>query len=94
MQQRKGVLVGCAVSVREQGPQRSYFTDLHRRWVGKAGRVHAVVPGSSRDNPLVKVGFEGGTHIVFYRLADLVVHRAEPPAPEKHGKRGSHLPNS
>jgi hypothetical protein len=73
----------------------SYFTDVHRRWIGSTGRVHAVVPGQPRENPLVKVGFEDSAHIVFYRLADLDVDAGAPDdAHKKHGKRGSHLPGS
>jgi hypothetical protein len=76
-------------------PEPSYFTDVHRRWIGSTGRVHAVIPGQPRENPLVKVGFEDGTQIVFYRLADLDVDRgALDDAHKKHGKRGSHLPES
>jgi hypothetical protein len=73
----------------------SYFTEVHRRWIGSTGRVHAVVPGQPRENPLVKVGFEDGAHIVFYRLAELDVDVGAPDdAHKKHGKRGSHLPGS
>jgi hypothetical protein len=90
---RPKVLVGRSVSVRETHPEPSYFTDVHRRWIGSTGRVHAVVPGQPRENPLVKVGFENGTQIVFYRLADLDVDAGAPDdALKKHGKRGSHLP--
>jgi hypothetical protein len=87
------VLVGKAVSVRHTHPQPDYFTDVHRLWIGKSGRVHAVVASAPRDNPLVKVGFDEGTQIVFFRLSELDVHAesiSEPP--RKHGKRGSHLP--
>jgi hypothetical protein len=87
------VLVGRTVTVRALGDDRAYFTDAHRAWIGRSGRIHAVVPGD-RDNPLIKVGFEEGTKIVFYRLADLDVDRdAQLEAPRKHGSRGSHLPN-
>jgi hypothetical protein len=87
------VLVGRAVTVRANGDDRAYFTDAHRAWIGRTGRVHAVVAGD-RDNPLIKVGFEDGTKIVFYRLADLDVDReAQREDPKKHGARGSHLPN-
>lgn len=92
---RPTVLVGRSVSVRKTDPEPAYFTDVHRRWVGSTGRVHAVVPGQARENPLVKVGFEDGSQIVFYRLADLDVDRDAPhDAQKKHGKRGSHLPGS
>jgi hypothetical protein len=90
---RTGVLVGKPVSVRHKHQQPDYFTDVHRKWIGKTGRVHAVVASVPRDNPLVKVGFDEGTQIVFFRLSELDVHaegRSEPP--RKHGKRGSHLP--
>ena len=94
MEERKGVLVGRTVAIRRHRTDPAYFTDVHRRWIGKSGRVHAVAAGS-KDNPLVKVGFEGGTKIVFFRLADLEVRRDEPlPPPEKHGMRGSHLPKN
>jgi hypothetical protein len=94
---RPKVLVGRSVSVRATHPEPSYFTDVHRRWIGSTGRVHAVVPGQPRENPLIKVGFEDGTQIVFYRLADLDIDADAGPrddAHKKHGKRGSHLPGS
>jgi hypothetical protein len=90
---RPGVLVGKSVSVRHTPEEPGYFTDVHRNWIGKTGRVHAVVPSVPRENPLVKVGFDEGTQIVFFRLSELDVHAdriAE--QPRKHGKRGSHLP--
>ena len=88
-------LVGKAVTIRERRPQPQYFTDVHRSWIGKTGRVHAIVPSVPKDDPLVKVGFDEGTHIVFFRLADLDVHDALPPQhPRTHGRRGSHLPDS
>ena len=79
--------------MRHVHPQPEYFTDTHRQWIGKSGRVHAVVASVPRDNPLVKVGFDEGTQIVFFRLSELDV-RAESTSepPRKHGKRGSHLP--
>jgi hypothetical protein len=90
--QKPNVLVGRSVTVRD-GPQPEYFTEKHRAWIGRSGRVHAVVAGPERDNPLVKVGFDEGTQIVFYRLAELDVD-AETPLenPKHHGERGSHLP--
>jgi hypothetical protein len=88
----KRVLVGKSVTVRSPDVEPKYFTDVHRARVGQTGRVHAVVAGD-RDDPLVKVGFEEGTQIVFYRLADLSVdHDAEPETPKRHGVRASHLP--
>jgi hypothetical protein len=85
--------VGKSVSVRHVASEPEYFTDVHRQWIGKSGRVHAVVPSVPRDNPLVKVGFDEGTQIVFFRLSDLDVHAdAAPEHPRKHGERGSHLP--
>jgi hypothetical protein len=90
---RPDVLVGKPVSVRHTRQQPDYFTEVHRSWIGKTGRVHAVVPSVPRDNPLVKVGFDEGTQIVFFRLSELEVHtESTPDAPRKHGKRGSHLP--
>lgn len=89
---RSGVLVGRAVTIRASDPQPPYFTDVHRNRIGKTGRVHAIVPALPRDNPLVKVGFDEGTEIVFYRLSELEVHDADPQNPRKHGQRGSHLP--
>jgi len=90
---RLGVLVGKPVSVRRTRQLPDYFTAVHRSWIGKTGRVHAVVPSVPRDNPLVKVGFDEGTQIVFFRLSELEVHaQTELEAPRKHGKRGSHLP--
>ena len=95
MDDRPGVLVGRFVTVRATQPEPGYFTDVHRRWVGASGRVHAVVPGQQRENPLVKVGFDEGTQIVFYRLIDLDVDRDAPlKQPKKHGERGSHLPDA
>jgi hypothetical protein len=92
---RPKVLVGRSVSVREAVPEPSYFTDVHRRWIGSTGRVHAVVPGQPRENPLVKVGFEDGSEIVFFRLEDLDVDTGAPEdLRKKHGIRGSHLPPS
>ena len=90
---RPGVLVGKPVSVRPTHQPPDYFTDVHRRWIGKTGRVHAVVASVPRDNPLVKVGFDEGTQIVFFRLRDLDVHtKSTAETSRKHGKRGSHLP--
>src|SRR5579864_3430599 len=85
-------LVGATVAVKAQADTPAYFTPVHQQWIGKTGRVHAIVPGSTRDNPLVKVGFEGGTRIVFFRLHDLDVQPEELENPRHHGKRGSHLP--
>jgi hypothetical protein len=93
--ERPSVLVGRSVAVRSGVPEPGYFTDVHRQWVGRTGRVHAVVPGQPRENPLVKVGFDDGAQIVFFRLADLDVDReAQPDVPKKHGARGSHLPDA
>ncbi len=93
MADRPGVLVGRSVTVRAGGPEPAYFTAVHRRLAGCTGRVHAVVPAEPRENPLVKVGFDEGTSIAFFRLDDLIVDRdAEAPDHVKHGKRGSHLP--
>jgi hypothetical protein len=91
--ERPGVLVGKPVSVRHKNQQPGYFTDAHRKWIGKTGRVHAVVASEPRDNPLVKVGFDEGTQIVFFHLSELDVHAEGVSEPaRKHGKRGSHLP--
>ncbi|MBC5809117.1 MAG: hypothetical protein ACR2KS_08375 [Candidatus Eremiobacter antarcticus] len=88
-------LVGRTVSVIDKEPAPSYFQAIHHTCAGKTGRVHAIVPGSLRANPLVKVGFDDGSRIVFFRLEDLTVHEDAPPVhPPKHGKRGSHLPRS
>lgn len=93
--EKPGVLVGRSVTVRARNAEPEYFTDVHRAWIGHSGRVHAVVATDDRSDPLVKVGFEGGTQIVFYRLADLDVDTASELAnPPKHGKRGSHLPKN
>jgi hypothetical protein len=93
MQQGSRVLVGRSVTVIARDPEPSYYTDVHRAWAGKTGRVHAVVDSGERDNPLVKIGFEGGTQIVFYRLRELTVDAdADLVNPPKHGVRGSHLP--
>ena len=92
--QKPKVLVGRSVMVRA-GPQPDYFTDAHRARIGHTGRVHAVVAGQDRDNPLVKVGFESGTRIVFFRLAELDVDSdALLENPKRHGRRASHLPKS
>jgi hypothetical protein len=89
------VLVGRSVTVIDRLPPPAYFQAIHHACAGKTGRVHAIVPGSSRANPLVKVGFDDGSRIVFFRLEDLAVHKDAPPVhPPKHGKRGSHLPRS
>ncbi|MDQ6824149.1 MAG: hypothetical protein M3007_01645 [Candidatus Eremiobacteraeota bacterium] len=86
-------LVGALVTVKAQEKRPDYFTARHEDWIGKTGRVHAVVAGPSGDDSLVKVGFAEGTQIVFFRLADLEVHGDEPlENPRHHGKRGSHLP--
>ena len=92
MNDRPGVLVGKSVTVRAGGPEPDYFTAVHRQYAGRTGRVHAVVPAEPRENPLVKVGFDDGTKIAFFRLTDLIVDReAESAIPVRHGKRGSHL---
>ncbi len=92
MRERPGVVVGRAATVIAAHPEPDYFTDLHRAFVGQAGRVHAVIASPPRGNPLVKVGFEDGKRIVFYRLSELAIDRDAPlSAPVKHGKRGSHL---
>ncbi|MDQ6781419.1 MAG: hypothetical protein M3Z37_09755 [Candidatus Eremiobacteraeota bacterium] len=85
-------LVGSTVTVKSQQTPPAYFTARHRAWVGKSGRVHAVIPGEPRDNPLLKVGFSDGSQIVFFRLADLEVQAEPLRNPLRHGKRGSHLP--
>jgi hypothetical protein len=88
-----GRLVGLAATVRPVHPQPSYFTALHRSVVGKTGRVHAIVPTAHKSDPLVKVGFDEGTQIVFFHLADLEIHDDRAPEhPQRHGRRGSHLP--
>jgi hypothetical protein len=88
---RSGVLVGRRVTIRAVTPAPEYFTDLHQARVGQTGRVHAIVPTAQRDNPLVKVGFEEGTQIIFFRASELEVHDDEPEI-RKHGQRASHLP--
>jgi hypothetical protein len=91
--EKPGVLVGRTVTVKVVDVQPDYFTDVHRAGIGEAGRVHAVVPTGDRDNPLVKVGFDDGTRIVFYRLSELDVDpEAQLEEPRKHGVRASHLP--
>ncbi len=95
MNERPGVLVGRTVTVISTKETPGYFTGVHRKWLGKRGRIHAVVGTQSRQNPLIKVGFNEGEQIVFYRLSELKVHRDEPASPpRKHGKRGSHLPKA
>lgn len=90
---RSAVLVGKAVTIREPNPRPSYFTAAHDRWIGKTGRVHAVVAAASKENPLIKVGFNEGTQIVFFHLKDLDVHgEVTLEEPRRHGERGSHLP--
>jgi hypothetical protein len=89
---RSGVLVGRCVTIRPAQPLPAYFTEVHRRYIGKTGRVHAIVPAVPRDNPLVKVGFENGTQIVFFRKSELEVAGEPEASPHKHGARGSHLP--
>jgi hypothetical protein len=93
MNDHSRVLVGKSVTIRADGPEPDYFTAVHRLFAGKTGRVHAVVPAEPRENPLVKVGFDDGSKIAFFRLSDLIVDReAESATPVRHGKRGSHLP--
>ena len=90
---KPGVLVGRTVTVKPVDAQPDYFTEVHRAAIGQRGRVHAIVPTADRDNPLVKVGFDEGTRIVFYRLSELDVDADTPlPEPRKHGVRASHLP--
>jgi len=43
VQNRPAVLVGKSVTVRSDGAEPSYFTDLHRQRVGSTGVVHAIV---------------------------------------------------
>jgi hypothetical protein len=86
-----GVLVGRSVTIRRPETEPRHFTELHRSRIGHTGRVHAVVAGGSRTDPLVKVGFEEGTSIVFFRLSDLEVHDVALER-RRHGHRGSHLP--
>jgi len=93
VQNRPAVLVGKSVTVRSDGAEPSYFTDLHRQRVGSTGVVHAIVATQPRGNPLVKVKFAPNDQIVFFRLSELDVHPDEAAAnPERHGKRASHLP--
>lgn len=81
------------MTVRRPKTEPSYFTQLHRQWIGHSGRVHAIVPSKTREDPLIKVGFGDPKQIVFFRLADLDVDEDEPPRnPPRHGERGSHLP--
>lgn len=92
---KPGVLVGRTVTVRPREPEPDYFTDVHRRWRGCSGRVHAIVATQDRNDPLVKVGFGEPKQIVFYWLADLEVRADEAPRnPAKHGRRASHLPDA
>ena len=89
------VLVGKTVTVRVSEVEPQYFTEIHRRWAGASGVVHAIVPAQPRDNPLVKVKFGPEEQIVFFRLSELDVLTEEPAAhPERHGTRASHLPPS
>src|SRR5579872_136183 len=89
-----GVLVGRNVTIRRSTPEPPYYTDVHRRRVGETGRVHAIVAGASKKDPLVKVGFEDGTTIVFFRLSEIDVRDDGEVERRQHGKRGSHLPPS
>jgi|GEM_PF-1649720 len=87
------VLVGRNATVRPGGLNPPHFTDAHRRWIGHTGRIHAIVAGDVRGNPLVKLGFGEPPQIVFFRLSDLDVDRSgQLENPPKHGERGSHLP--
>ncbi len=88
----RGPLVGKSVRVRRANLEPDYFTPLHRARIGETGRVHAIVPSVPKDDPLVKVGFDEGTQIVFFRLSDLEVNDEPAEHPKRHGVRGSHLP--
>jgi len=84
-----------AASVRTPGYEPTYFTDVHRGYVGSTGIVHAIVPAVPREDPLVKVKFPPDDRIVFFRLSDLDVRDPdEPVRHEKHGDRASHLPKT
>jgi hypothetical protein len=87
-----GVLVGRSVTIRRPETEPAHFTALHRARIGQTGRVHAIVASGSRTDPLVKVGFEAGTSIVFFRLSDLDVDAQTEIEKRHHGKRASHLP--
>jgi hypothetical protein len=80
LQDRPKVLVGKTVVVRLSHPEPSYYTDVHRRWIGQAGVVHAIVPAQPRENPLVKVKFGPDDQVVFFRRSDLDI--VPPPPPE------------
>ena len=71
LQNRPKVIVGKVVTVRIPAAEPSYFTDLHRRWIGASGTVHAIVNAQPRDNPLIKVKFGDEQQVVFFRLSDL-----------------------
>lgn len=87
------ILVGKKVAVRASSPEPAYYTDVHRSVAGSEGVVHAIVPAQPRENPLVKVKFDGETRVIFFRLSDLdVLTDAQPSSPQPHGKRASHLP--
>ncbi|MBC5825486.1 MAG: hypothetical protein GIW99_08280 [Candidatus Eremiobacteraeota bacterium] len=93
MERRPGVLVGRTATVARSDQEPPYYTALHRTFVGRTGCVHAVVPSGTRDNPLIKMGFDGGTRIIFYHLSELKIDSEAPlVSPPKHGRRGSHLP--
>jgi len=95
MTERPKSIVGMAASVRSPDDEPSYFTDVHRGYVGSTGIVHAIVPAVPRDNPLVKVKFPPDDRIVFFRLSELAVRDPDEPVEhEKHGDRGSHLPRT
>jgi len=76
--EQSDILVGKTVTVRSGGVEPSYYTDVHRQWVGHSGTVHAVVASHPRENPLVKVKLGPDQHVVFFRLADLEIHPDEP----------------
>ena len=93
MKERPKAIVGLGALVRVPEVEPAYFTDAHRRHIGAAGIVHAIVPAQPRDNPLVKVKFPPDDRIVFFRLADLEIRDPDEPVEhEKHGERASHLP--
>ena len=93
MQDRPKAIVGLTAIVRETNVEPSYFTDIHRRYVGAEGVVHAIVPAVPRDNPFVKLKFPPDDRVVFFRFSDLDVRTPEEPVEHtKHGDRASHLP--
>jgi len=93
MQDRPKAIVGLTAIVRAMNAEPAYFTDIHRRYVGTEGVVHAIVPAVPRDNPFVKLKFPPDDRVVFFRLSELDVREPDKPVEHsRHGERSSHLP--